>query len=175
MPIRMKSGKILCMAFNRHALQADLVANQGSAKGRLVMKLFRLGQALPPRVRRLYHPVYYVIVDIVMGISLPLQTQIGSGLILRHGQGIVISWKSTIGDGCEIHQNVTLGEKDNAAPQLRNNVTIGANAVLLGGITVGDDAYIGAGAIVLTDVPAGAVAIGQKARIISSPTRGHAG
>ncbi|MDV6233160.1 serine O-acetyltransferase [Rhodococcus cercidiphylli] len=149
-------------------LNADLVANRRSAKGRLVMRLFRIGQALPPRARRFYHPIYYILVDVVMGISLPLQTQIAPGLLLRHGQGIVISWKCRIGSNCEIHQNVTLGEKDNAAPTLGDNVTVGANAVLLGGIHVGSGASIGAGAVVLHDVPAGATAVGKAARIIES-------
>jgi serine acetyltransferase len=129
------------------------------------MTLFRVGQALPSVLGKLYHPVYYGIVDVVMGISLPLQTSIGPGFILRHGQGIVISWKSRIGSGCELHQHVTLGEKDGHAPILANNVTVGANAVLLGGILIGEGAKIGAGAVVTKDVPAGRTATGTAAAL----------
>ncbi|MCK0090492.1 hypothetical protein MWU77_06795 [Rhodococcus sp. F64268] len=166
LPNRASSGKIPAMASNRHVLRTDLYANRNSAKGRVVMRLFRIGQALPPGLRRFYHPFYYCVVDIVMGISLPLQTEVGPGLILRHGQGVVISWKSRIGAECEIHQNVTLGEKDGAAPQLGNNVTIGANAVLLGGVVIGNGAHVGAGTVVLSDVPQGAIAIGRKGEIV---------
>jgi putative colanic acid biosynthesis acetyltransferase WcaB len=145
--------------------QKDMHANRNCAKGRVVLTLFRFGQALPQQVRRIYKPVYYVIVDVVMSISLPLESSIGGGFSIRHGQGVVISWKSRIGDGCEVHQHVTLGETNGAAPQLGNNVMIGANAVLLGGITVGDGASIGAGAIVTKDIPPGGIAIGPSATI----------
>lgn len=168
-PKARRCRRISRMASFRHLLHADLTANQTSAKGRLVMRLFRIGQALPPRLRRFYHPIYYGVVDVLMGISLPLETQVGPGLLLRHGQGVVVSWKSRIGAGCEIHQNVTLGEKDSAAPELGDGVTIGANAVLLGGILIGNGAVIGAGAVVLSDVPAGATAVGIAARTISAP------
>lgn len=60
---------------------------------------------------------------------------------------------------------MTLGETKGAAPQLGNNVMIGANAVLLGGITVGDGASIGAGAIVTKDIPPGGIATGPAATI----------
>jgi len=143
----------------------DMLANRHSAKGRLVMTLFRLGQALPRQVRRIYKPIYYFVVDVVMGISLPLDARIGGGFILRHGQGVVISWMSSFGDGCEVHQHVTLGEKNGASPQLGNNVMVGASAILLGGITIGDGASIGAGAIVTKDVPSGGTAVGPSATI----------
>lgn len=146
--------------------------NERSAKGRLVMTLYRFGRALPPASRRLYRPVYYGLVDMVLGISLPLETQIGPGLLLRHGQGLVVSWRSTIGEECELHQNVTLGEKEGGGvPHLGNRVTVGAGAVLIGGLHVGDDAVIGAGAVVLDDVPRGATAVGNPARILPGPTR----
>ena len=130
------------------------------------MLLFRLGQLLPPKGRRAYKPIYYLLLDVVMGISLPLNTQIGPALTIRHGQGIVISWKSRIGTNCEIHQNVTLGEHRGHAPTVGNNVNIGANAVLIGGIHIGDQARIGAGAVVIDDVPEGTTAVGNPARII---------
>jgi putative colanic acid biosynthesis acetyltransferase WcaB len=154
------------MHLRNELLALDLKANANSAKGRLVMRMFRFGQALPNALRKWYQPIYYVVVDIVVGVSLPLQTEIGGGFVLRHGQGVVISWKSKIGSECELHQHVTLGEKDNAAPVLGNQVTIGANSVLLGGILIGDGAVVGAGSVVLTDVPAGGVVAGNPAKVI---------
>lgn len=131
------------------------------------MLLFRLGQELPAKGRRAYKPIYYLLLDVIMGISLPLNTQIGPALTIRHGQGIVVSWKSRIGSNCEIHQNVTLGEHRGYAPTVGNNVTIGANAVIIGGIHIGDQAQIGAGAVVIKDVPNGATAVGNPARVIA--------
>jgi serine acetyltransferase len=143
-----------------------MAANRNSAKGRLIMSMFRFGQALPSPLRGFYRPIYYALIDVIVGVSLPLQTEIGGGFILRHGQGVVISWKSRIGSGCELHQHVTLGEKNNGAPQLGNNVKIGASAILLGGISVGDNASVGAGSVVLMNVPAGCTAVGNPARIL---------
>jgi serine O-acetyltransferase len=148
------------------SLAADLAANHNSAKGRLVMRLYRTGQRMPTFMRRLYQPLYYVLVDVVMGISIPLQTAIGPGFTLRHGQGVVISWRSSLGANCEVHQHVTIGELEGRAPQIGANVLIGANAVLLGGIHVGDFARIGAGAVVLDDVPARGTAVGFRARVM---------
>ena len=152
------------MRSDNQLLAMDMKANSSSAKGRLVLRMFRFGQALPKPLRSLYHPFYYAIVDIIIGVSLPLQTQVGGGFVLRHGQGVVVSWKSRIGSGCELHQHVTLGEKSGHAPTLGNNVTIGANAVVLGHVHIGDGATVGAGSVVLRDVPAGSVVAGNPAR-----------
>jgi serine acetyltransferase len=148
----------------REAWRADMAANASSAKGRLVMSLFRLGQSLGPVPRRLYQPIYYVLVDIVMGISLPIQTNVAPGFGLRHGQGVVVSWKSVIGPACELHQNVTLGESRGGAPNLGSGVVVGANAVIIGNVHVGDGARVGAGAVVLDDVAPGSTVISPKAR-----------
>ena len=148
------------------ALRADLAANRNRAKGRFVMVLFRVGQALPAAVRRPYQLVYYVLVDMVLGISLPLPTPVGPGMQIVHGQGLVISWKARIGADCEFHQGVTLGEVKGASPILEDGVSIGANAVLLGGIRIGRGARIGAGAVVTKDVPAGRSAVGNPARLL---------
>jgi putative colanic acid biosynthesis acetyltransferase WcaB len=149
-------------------LRSDLEANRHRAKGRFVMVLFRLGQAMPRPLRRLYQPLYYVVVDMVLGVSLPLTTVVGAGFQIVHGQGLVISWRSEIGARCEFHQGVTLGEVRRRAPVVGNDVLIGANAVVLGGVRIGDGARIGAGAVVTKDVPDGCTAVGNPARVLGS-------
>ena len=152
------------------AWRRDLARNRGSAKGRIVLSLYRFGRVLPGGLRRVYKPFYYVAVDMLLGISLPLETRIGPGLLLRHGQGVVLSWRSTLGADCELHQHVTLGEQGEGVPHLGDRVLIGASAVLIGGIRIGDDAVIGAGAVVVRDVPPGATAVGNPARILPTPS-----
>ncbi len=89
-----------------------------------------------------------------------------NNLRLVHPTGIVISDSTIIGKDCTIYQNVTLGRKGEYAPTLGDNVTIYANAVIIGNVHIGDNAVIGAGSVVLKDVPAGEVWAGNPAHFI---------
>jgi serine O-acetyltransferase len=79
---------------------------------------------------------------------------------------VVIHPDSVIGINCMIMQQVTLAVGPNGAPHLGAHVDVGAGAKILGGVRIGTDAQIGANAVVLTDVPDGATAVGVPARII---------
>ena len=152
----------------------DWSSNNGNPKGRFVMVFFRVCQA----IRRspfwvLGMPVlgvYVLLVHWIMGIELDYQTDVGSGLSLQHGMGLVVHRRSRIGSGCTLRQGVTIGERrtGGAVPVLGNDVEVGANAVILGGVIIGDGAIVGAGAIVLGDVPPLAVVAGNPAKIISN-------
>jgi acetyltransferase-like isoleucine patch superfamily enzyme len=84
---------------------------------------------------------------------------------------------SVLEEGCWIGPNVVLtnakyplspGVKDNlAGPVIRKGAKIGANATLLPGVVIGENALVGAGAVVVRDVPAGAVVVGNPARVVS--------
>ncbi len=83
----------------------------------------------------------------------------------------VINGYCEIGDDCRLRQNVTMGVRradDLSCPKLGTNVDVGAGAVLLGGITVGNNAVIGANAVVVIDVPDGCYALGVPA-VIKQP------
>lgn len=83
--------------------------------------------------------------------------------------GVVIGAGAVIGRGCRIYHGVTLGisHRDNDGfPVLGENVLVGAGAKILGPIVVGNGAKIGANSVVLSDVPAGASAIGVPARVV---------
>lgn len=101
------------------------------------------------------------------GIDILPQARIGGGCYIAHGLGLVVGGTTQIGDDCTLLQGVTLGEarfSEDACPRIGNRVTIGVNAVVLGGVSVGDDAFVGAGAVVLEDVPAASLAVGAPAR-----------
>jgi len=86
---------------------------------------------------------------------------------LPHGlHGVYISRYARIGADCRIYQNVTIGEVDRQAPWIGDRCLIGAGAVLVGGIRIGNDVRIGAGAVVSTDIPDGATAVAQPPRVI---------
>lgn len=77
-----------------------------------------------------------------------------------HPLSIVIGDNVIIGENCIIRQCVTIGGIGRDVPIIGNGVEIGAHAILLGKIRIGDNARIGAGAIVLSDVPAGCTVVG---------------
>lgn len=108
---------------------------------------------------------------LLAGVSIGDQVRIGPGLLMNHGH-VVIDGTTTIGPLCSIAPFVTIGLNTGGAdvsfegPKLGRFVFIGTGAKLLGGITIGDNARIGANAVVLSDVPADATAVGVPARIL---------
>jgi len=93
--------------------------------------------------------------------------QIGPGFCLVHSSGVVIGDKARIGAHFICFHGVTVGDsgKGDGQPVLGDWVTASAGAKILGGITVGDRAVIGANSVVLSDIPANAVAVGSPARV----------
>ena len=105
------------------------------------------------------------------GIEIHPGATIGRNVFIDHGMGIVIGETAEIGDGTTIYQGVTLGGTSltrgaKRHPTLGRNVIVGAGAKVLGGFTVGDNARIGSNAVVIKEVPPGATAVGNPARIL---------
>jgi serine O-acetyltransferase len=107
-------------------------------------------------------------VQILTGIELPCEVEIGRDFIIDHFGGIVVSGYVTFGDNCRIRSGVVIGLKcvgKPCAPVIGNNVDIGTGAKVPGAITVGNNVTIGANAVVLTDVPDIALAVSVPAII----------
>ena len=106
------------------------------------------------------------------GIELPYSAQIGRRVVIEHQGGIVVHGATTIGDGTIIRQGCTFGirslDRLDEAPTIGRDVNIGAGAVIIGDVKVGDGASIGANAVVLQDVPPGALAVGIPAKLVAS-------
>jgi serine O-acetyltransferase len=113
--------------------------------------------------------------SIVTGAEIPLDCRIGGGLLINHPNGIVIDSEATIGVNCLIFQQVTIGNKAlrGAVPEVAGHVDVGAGAKVMGSIKIGAHAKIAANSLVITDVPAGATAIGVPARILPGTDRGN--
>jgi len=105
----------------------------------------------------------------VAGTDIPLNAQLGGGVMLPHPNGIVIHPRARIGPNCLIFQQVTIGTRgwNRPAPVIGAGVEIGAGAKVLGPITIGDGARIGANAVVMSDVPPGCTAVGIPARVVN--------
>lgn len=97
--------------------------------------------------------------------DLEIDGEIGEGLVVYHGHGTVLAAHS-VGKNLQIYQGVTVGRNTKPGreinnPIIGNEVTIYTNAVVAGGITIGDNVSIGAGAVVMKDVPANSVVYGN--------------
>lgn len=96
--------------------------------------------------------------------------QMGRGIMLDHGTGLVIGETAVVGDNVSMLQNVTLGgtgkSDQDRHPKIGNGVLIGAGATVLGNIIVGDCSRIGAGSVVLKEVPPRTTVAGVPAKVI---------
>jgi serine O-acetyltransferase len=142
--------------------------------GFLALVVYRYGRwARGIRPRLLSYPfklVYIVLrtlIDILFGISLSVNCEIGPGFYIGHYGGIVVHGK--IGRQCSIGQGVTIGAKgagkSNGWPELGDNVYVGAGAKIIGAIRIGDDVVIGANTVVVKDVPARMRVVGGAVRM----------
>ena len=167
------------LMFKKFAFFDDLaVAREGLLSlGFWALQVYRLGHLRYRFSSKLVryplgflHLILAKIAEMLCGVTIGVSAKIGRRLIIEHSGAIVVHGAATLGDDCVIRQGVTIGnrrlDQPLAAPQIGHRVNIGAGAKILGGITIGDDAEIGANAVVLTDVPAGAIAVGVPARII---------
>ncbi len=128
----------------------------------------------------LIYKIWFKNVQILTGIELPCEAQIGRNFIIDHFGGIIISGYARFGDNCRIRNGVVVGiarPGDRRAPVLGNNVDIGAGAKLIGPISIGNNVSIGANAVVISDVPDNCIAVGvpaivkqrRYARAVGSP------
>lgn len=96
--------------------------------------------------------------------------QMGHGILIDHGSGVVIGETAVVGDNCTIYQGVTLGgvgtQQGKRHPTLGNGVTVGAGAKILGSFEVGDHCTIAANAVLLKQLEDNITAVGIPARPI---------
>lgn len=109
--------------------------------------------------------------QIKYGFQIYPETEIGEGFYLGHWGTLVINPQAKIGKNCNIAQGVTIGQQNRGTkagvPIIGDEVWIGANAVIVGGITIGNNVLIGPNAYVNFDVPSDSVVIGNPAKILS--------
>lgn len=108
--------------------------------------------------------------SIKFGYQISAKTKIGEGFYLGHWGTVVVNPETVIGKNCNIAHGVTLGQtnrgKTKGVPVLKDNVWIGTNAVIVGGITIGNNVLIAPNSYVTQDVPDNSVVMGNPMQII---------
>ena len=130
-------------------------------RGRLMLRALR-GYQAPGRfwlLRKAFWTGVHWWASLLAQCDIPLNLQVGGGLLLPHPQGIVINRDAVIGPNALIFHQVTIGSNGKGVPVIGGHVDIGAGARIIGPVRVGDHAKIGANAVVTRDVPAGAVVV----------------
>ncbi len=151
----------------------------------LLLLLYRLGHKLVEIEPESRAPIRWLI---ILGIHLlnmpknilahsfgsfiPFEASLGSGVEFKHGfYGVFLSQSSRIGDNAVFYHQVTVGSyfdqsRVGGAPTIGANATLGAGAMVIGRVIIGDNVRIGANATVVDDLPDNATVVSQKARVI---------
>jgi len=166
--------KILNLDLNRFASKSRynskalaLLLNQGA----WAVFVYRFGNisyqySKKNRLYKLNLIVWYILnkfIEILTGISIDYKTTIGKRFLISHFGNIFVSGNSKLGDDCNLSQGVTLGRGLSGSPVVGNNCYIGAGAMLINGIVIGDNSKIGALALVNKSFPNNAIIVGNPA------------
>lgn len=112
--------------------------------------------------------------QLFFGMKLDYTVKLGRRIKLEHFGGMILGARE-IGNDVILRQNTTLGIRStddlNAKPIIGNFVDVGAGAVIVGNISIGDNSIIGANSVVFTNVPPNSVAIGVPSKIIGKNPR----
>lgn len=146
-------GEALMFSQGLHAILFQRVSHKQYLKGNF--KLARL--------------INYV-ARVLTGADIHPGATIGKGFFIDHATGVVIGETTVIGDNVSLWQGVTLGgvsaSKGKRHPTIKDNVTIGAHAVVLGNIVIGENVKIGAGSVVVKEVPPNCTVVGIPGRVV---------
>jgi serine O-acetyltransferase len=154
----------IARAFTGGTLNVPEVLATMSHDGSQVLALSRLAEAARRHRVPFLGGVVRRVQTSLFGIEIGRDVQLGEGVVFVHTVGIVIGGDSRVGDRVFFLGGNTIGSVNTGGyPRIGNDVIIGAGARILGPITIGDGASIGANAVVLCDVPPGAVALGVPA------------
>ena len=142
-------------------------------------KAFRKCQHGKSKLVRLYYTYRFMKLREKHGLEISYRAKIGKGLYLGHCYNITINPDAVIGENCNIHKGVLIGQENRGArkgvPTIGNKVWIGANAVVVGKINIGDDVLIAANSFVNKDVPSHSIVFGNPCIIkpMENATEGY--
>ncbi len=157
------------------SIQQDTSANKGNTKGKVITLFFRMAAYCHHnkllRVLCIPYLLFYkYFIQTIFSLELPCELHIGKGLVIYHGNALIIHQNTVIGENCVIRQSTTMGNAhaDGKCPIIGNNVTIGANVCIIGDVLIGDNVVIGSGSVVVKNIPSNSVVVGNPGRVIKT-------
>ncbi len=107
------------------------------------------------------------------GIEIHPGAKIGKKFFIDHGMGVIIGETSEIGNNVTFYQAVSLGgvswKKEKRHPTIEDDVVVGAGAIILGPVVIGNNSRIGASSVVVHDVPPHSTVVGIPGKVVSKP------
>ena len=145
--------------------KTDHQRNNGGGYSLRFLRVLRTAQSSNNKIVKLICKVLLKHYRERYGLEILPKTQIGKGLYLGHAFNITINPNAVIGENCNIHKGVVIGQSNRGnkkgAPIIGNKVWIGINAAIVGKITIGDDVLIAPNSYVNVDVPSHSVVFGN--------------
>lgn len=152
----------------------DWAANQSSAKGRVLMVLFRIANFCATKrayayIGFPYRVFYKILVEWFFSIEIPWNIKVGKGLCIYHGQGLVLNSTVVIGSYCTLRHCTTIGNKQrpgggmSGSPVLGDYVDVGSNVCIIGDVQIGDHVTVGCGSVVTKSIQPNIVIAGNPA------------
>ncbi len=129
-------------------------------------------RALRPLFRLLHHFASHR-----AGVDFPAAAEVGGGLAINHGWGLVVNKGARIGNNVTLFHGVTIGRRDRVAasgervteyPELEDEVWVGPHAIIVGGVRIGRGSRISGGALVTSSIPPYSVVVGNPAQVVRS-------
>ncbi|WP_082895701.1 serine acetyltransferase [Rhodococcoides corynebacterioides] len=154
-------------------IRRDIRANRRNPRIQIALFLFRVTQFLmadrdSPK-KRAYPMIvaYRIYTEVLLSIELRPKTVCGPGLSIHHGFGLVVNDGCVIGADVVLRQSTTLGHAypGGPCPVLEDGAELGANVVVIGGLTIGAGSTVGAGSVVTKSVPPAHIAYGNPAAV----------
>ena len=143
----------------------DSQRNNGGGYSLRFLRVLRTAQSSNNKIVKLICKVLLKHYRERYGLEILPKTQIGKGLYLGHAFNITINPNAVIGENCNIHKGVVIGQinrgNKKGAPIIGNKVWIGINAAIVGKITIGDEVLIAPNSYVNVDVPSHSVVFGN--------------
>lgn len=151
------------------AVRANPLMVAVSNRGFHALLIYRIANTLYKSEVPLVPLILSRLIHILYAIDIDYRANIGPGVVIVHGVGVVIGQGAVVEGNTKIYHGVTLGIAEKASgdgyPHVEKGVILGAGSKILGPVRIGRDTRIGANAVVVQDIPAGSVATGIPARV----------